>query len=118
MPWQPGGPGEYVDHARTAHVPVYRIRVDDVLRCVYRITRNESTRPYQLNVGDEVLVESFTDAALNRSLIIQPDGTITLRLLGQVQAAHLTVHAIARCIGKSLLQVLQSAGDHRHARSR
>ncbi|HEX4000973.1 MAG TPA: polysaccharide biosynthesis/export family protein [Pirellulales bacterium] len=90
-PWQPGGPGEYVDHARTAHVPVYRIRVDDMLRCVYRITRNESPRPYRLNVGDEVLVESFSDANLNRSLIIQPDGTITLRLLGQVPAAHLTV---------------------------
>ena len=74
-----------------AHVPVYRIRVDDVLRCVYRITRNETSRPYQLNVGDEVSVESFSDAALNRSLIIQPDGTITLRLLGQVHAAHLTV---------------------------
>ncbi len=91
VPWQAGGPGEYVDHARTAHVPVYRIRVDDVLRCVYRITRNETTRPYQLNVGDEVLVESFSDSALNRSLIVQPDGSITLRLLGQVQAAHLTV---------------------------
>jgi len=91
VPWQEGEPGEYVDHARTAHVPVYRIRVDDMLRCVYRITRNEMTRPYQLNVGDEVSVESFSDAALNRSLIIQPDGSITLRLLGQVHAAHLTV---------------------------
>ena len=90
-PWQEGGPGEYVDHSRTPHVPVYRIRVDDMLRCVYRITRNETNQPYRLNVGDEVLVESFSDAALNRSLIIQPDGSITLRLLGQVQAAHLTV---------------------------
>jgi len=62
-----------------------------VLRCIYRLTRNETTRPYRLNVGDEVLVESFCDAALNRSLIIQPDGTITLRLLGQLPAAHLTV---------------------------
>ena len=38
----------------------------------------------QLNVGDEIQVESLADAALNRSLIIQPDGTVTLRLLGQV----------------------------------
>lgn len=90
-PWQCGGPGEYVEHARPAHVAVYRIRVDDTLRCVFRITRNEMTRPYQLNVGDEVIVESFSDAALNRTLIIQPDGTITLRLLGQVHAARLTV---------------------------
>jgi polysaccharide biosynthesis/export protein len=100
-PWQSSGPGEYVDHARAAHVPVYRIRVDDMLRCIYRITRNETTRPYRLNVGDEVLVESFSDAALNRSLIIQPDGTITLRLLGQVQAAHLTVPQLRDSLEKA-----------------
>ena len=90
-PWEPGCYGEYVNRARTAHVPVYRLRVDDVLRCVYRVTRNETTRPYELNVGDEIQVESLADAALNRSLIIQPDGTVTLRLLGQVKASHHTV---------------------------
>ena len=78
--------------SRLAHVPVYRLRVDDKLRCVYRLTRKETNRPYLLNVGDEVSVESFTDPALNRpSLIVQPDGTITLRLLGQVKAGHLTM---------------------------
>ena len=84
---QQGEPGEYVEHARPQHVCVYRIRVDDVLRCIYRLTRNETTRPYRLNVGDEVLVESFCDAALNRSLIIQPDGTITLRLRRETSLA-------------------------------
>ena len=47
--------------------------------------------PYKLNVGDEIRVESFTDAAITRDLIIQPDGTITLRLLGQVHATGKTV---------------------------
>jgi polysaccharide export outer membrane protein len=91
VPWQPGDWGEYVAHPRLAHVPVYRLRVDDQIRCVYRVTRNETTKPYELNVGDEVQVESFTDPNLNRSVIIQPDGSITLRLLGQVKAGHLTV---------------------------
>ena len=36
-------------------------------------------------------VESFTDKNLDRTLLIQPDGTITLPLLGQVRAAHHTV---------------------------
>ncbi len=90
-PWEPGGPGEYVAHPRIPQVPVYRLRVDDQIRCVYRLTRNETSRPYQLGVGDEILVESFTDPNLNRTLVIQPDGTITLRLLGQVKVAHLTV---------------------------
>lgn len=91
VPWQPGDWGEYVERARLPHVPVYRLRVDDQIRCVYRVTRNEQANPYHLNVGDEVQVESFTDPNLNRSVIVQPDGSITLRLLGQIKAGRLTV---------------------------
>jgi polysaccharide biosynthesis/export protein len=89
--WQQYAQGEYVGHARTPHVPEYRLRVDDLLDLVYRRTREKQPTPYRLNVGDEIRVESFTDAELNRDLIVQPDGTVTLRLLGQVQAVDLTV---------------------------
>ncbi len=89
--WQAYAQGEYVGHARAAHVPEYRLRVDDQLDMVYRVTREETAQPYKLNVGDEIRVESFTDQALSRELIIQPDGTITLRLLGQVRATGRTV---------------------------
>ena len=89
--WQTYAQGEYVGHARTEHVPEYRLRVDDQLDMLYRITRDEIRTPYKLNVGDEVRVESFTDPELNRTLMLQPDGTITLRLLGQVHAAGRTV---------------------------
>jgi polysaccharide biosynthesis/export protein len=89
--WQAYAQGEYVAHARTEHVPEYRLRVDDQLDMIYRITRQEQPNPYRLNVGDEISVESFTDNELNRSLLIQPDGTITLRLLGQVHATGRTV---------------------------
>ncbi len=97
VPWQYGGPGEYVEHPRTAHVMVYRLRVDDQLRCVFRLTRTESSRPYELNVGDEISVDSFTDVNLNRpSVVVQPDGTVSLRLLGQVKAAHRTIEQLRR----------------------
>jgi polysaccharide export outer membrane protein len=92
--WQAYAQGEYVGHWRDFHVPVYRLRVDDQLECIYRITRDVQTEPYQLNVGDEVQVDSFTDPNLNRELVIQPDGTITLRLLGEVRAAKLTVQEL------------------------
>ena len=89
--FQPYGPGEYVGHDRLAHVPVYRLRVDDQLECLYRLTREETAEPYQFNVGDELQIESATDEKLNRNAIVQPDGTITLRLLGQVKATRSTV---------------------------
>lgn len=86
--------GEYVGRSRLQHVPIYRLRVDDVLDFVFRVTRDESPTPYQINVGDEVTVESATDASLRRSLVVLSDGTITLPLLGQVRAAELTIQQL------------------------
>lgn len=93
-PFQLYGQGEYVARARLEHVPVYRLRVDDELDVVFRLTRDIDPHPYELQVGDEVRIESATDkddASLNRTVIIQPDGTITMPLLGQVAAARKTV---------------------------
>ena len=89
--WQAYAQGEYVGHARIEHVSEYRLRVDDQLDMLYRLTRDEIRTQYRLNVGDEVRVESFTDPELNHALMLQPDGMITLRLLGQVHAAGRTV---------------------------
>jgi polysaccharide export outer membrane protein len=89
--FQEWGQGEYVGRARLSHVPEYRLRVDDVLDFVFRVTRNELPNAYGINVGDEMTVESVTDKDLRRTLIVLPDGTITLPLLGPVRAAHLTV---------------------------
>ncbi len=89
--WQLYLQGEYVARPRSAHVNEYRLRPDDQLDMIYRVTREETSQPYRLNVGDEVRVESLTDPNLNRDLQIQPDGTITLRLLGQVKATGKTV---------------------------
>jgi polysaccharide export outer membrane protein len=83
--------GEYVGRARLSHVPEYRLRVDDQLEFVFRVTRNEIPTPYKLNVGDEVTIESTNDRELRRSLVILPDGTLTLPLIGQVRAANMTV---------------------------
>jgi polysaccharide export outer membrane protein len=92
LPWQVFAQGEYVGPHRTPHTPPYQLRVDDQLDFVYRLTREESASPYELNVGDSVRVESLTDPNIDRQeLVIQPDGSITLRLLGQVQAARRTI---------------------------
>ena len=98
VPWEIFAQGEYVGPHRQRHVPIYRLRVDDELEMIYRLTRNETSRPYELNVGDEVNVEVLADATLNRKLVIQPDGTITLPLLGQVRAAGRTVKQLTAAL--------------------
>ncbi|MCA9152429.1 MAG: polysaccharide biosynthesis/export family protein, partial [Planctomycetales bacterium] len=94
LPWQVLAQGEYIGPSRTAHVPQYRLRVDDVVVFIFRLTRTSSGRPYELNVGDKIRVESLQDDNLDRELVIQPDGTITLRLLGQVAAAGMTIETL------------------------
>lgn len=111
IPWQEFAQGEYVGHARTPHVPEYRVREGDVIAVYYRRTREEISRPYELQVGDRIRVESLTaghatqatpgatepvpaDDNITRDLVVQPDGTITLPLLGQVRATRRTVPAL------------------------
>ncbi|GAB6187090.1 polysaccharide biosynthesis/export family protein [Thermopirellula anaerolimosa] len=89
--WERYAQGEYVGPARAAHVNEYRLRVDDELQIVYRLTREETSRPYRLNVGDEIRVESAVDPKIERTVIVQPDGTVTLLFLGQVKATGHTV---------------------------
>ena len=98
IPWEAFAQGEYVGPARTAHVPEYRLRVDDQLEFIYRLTRLESSTPYELNVGDQIRIESSIDPTLNRDLIVQPDGTITVLLLGQVRAARRTVEELRQTL--------------------
>ncbi|HVX14846.1 MAG TPA: polysaccharide biosynthesis/export family protein [Pirellulales bacterium] len=91
IPWQRYAQGEYVGHERLPHVDQYRIRVDDELEFVFRLTRTETSRPYQLNVGDELRIESLSDPTLNRDLVVQPDGNITLPLVNEVRATQHTI---------------------------
>ena len=91
IPWQSVAHGEYVGPSRPSHVPEYRLRVDDEITFVYRLTREEIGHPYELNVGDEVRVESLADEDLDRNVIVQPDGTITLPLVKAIRAAGRTM---------------------------
>ncbi len=93
--------GGYAGPARLAHLSQYRLRPGDQLQVIYLITRRQGNGAYRLEVGDQVLIESVSDADLTRGTLqnglqIQPDGTITVRILGQVHAAGLTVDALRK----------------------
>lgn len=97
IPWEVFAQGEYIGPARLAHVPIYRLRVDDRLAFVYRLSGQVAGTPYRLNVRDRIQVQSLSaPEVINRELIIQPDGTITLPLLGQIRAAGATIDELSK----------------------
>lgn len=80
-------------------MPEYRLRQGDQLQLTFLIKTVRTVGAYRLVVGDELLVESEADAnltrgTLERGLEIQPDGTITLRFIGQVHAAGQTIEQL------------------------
>ena len=83
MGFQEWAQGEYVGRARLPHVPTYRLRVDDSLDFVFRVTRNEISTPYQMNVGDESHDREHDRSRAAAHVIVLPDGTITLPLIGR-----------------------------------
>ncbi len=97
------GPGGYAGPARLAHLSVYRLRPGDQFQVFYLITRRQEEGSYRLTPGDEVMIESIADEELSRGSIerglgVQPDGSITLRLLGQVHAAGLSASQLRKVL--------------------
>jgi polysaccharide export outer membrane protein len=77
--------------ARDAHVPEYRVRVDDVVELLYELRREGIGARYRLAVGDSIRIQSATVPALNRTLVVEPDGYVTAPIVGRVSANSKTV---------------------------
>jgi len=91
IPWSMFGPGEYVGPPRPEHVPTYYLRVNDLITLTYINSRRKNTEPYKLAPGDRLRVESKSDDTLDREVVVQPDGTISLPLVGEVEVAGKTI---------------------------
>jgi polysaccharide export outer membrane protein len=110
IPWEAFGHGEYIGPARIAHVPEYRLRVDDVIDFVFRLTREVSTEPYRLEVGDRIEVQSLTSPEQNKEVEIQSDGTVSLGVLGQVSVAGRTIAELREYLNEAYSEYLRNPG--------
>ena len=108
--WSPYAQGDYVGQARIAPIANYRLRVNDQLEFVFRQVRTVTPKPYRLTVGDEIRVQSLSKPAELTSdrLIIQPDGTVSLSLLGQVPVAGSTVGEVRERLEQAYKKFFES----------
>jgi polysaccharide export outer membrane protein len=97
IPWALLGPGEYIGPPRPAHVDTYYLRVNDLLTLTFIQSRKKQAEHYRIGVGDELQIEwlqgaTANERTLDRNLLVQPDGTVTLPLIGEVTASGKTVN--------------------------
>ena len=107
--------GEYAGPARAPHLSEYRVRPGDVLQFTYVVSRDVVGETYRIGVGDQLMVESRFDEKLNRGTLasgieVQPDGTITVSLLGPVHAAGLTFDQLKKMLDEKYSQYYKKTG--------
>jgi polysaccharide biosynthesis/export protein len=105
IPWETFAYGEYLGPHRTPHVGEYRLRVNDQLEFVFMLDRTVNGEPYRLNSGDVIQISSASDPDLSQTnLKILSDGTISLRLVGRVRAADMTVDMLQSLLNEKYLE--------------
>jgi polysaccharide biosynthesis/export protein len=109
--WDPLRHGEYVGPVRLPAMLDYRARVGDEFQFTYVLTREQTNVDYRLMVGDQILVESVTDAEIKRGdftkgVEVQSDGTVVLRLIGPIHAAGKTIPQLRKDIEKAYGRLL------------
>lgn len=67
--------------------PPYRLQPGDVLEIIYQVKNIVSDKPYELKIEDIVNVEFPYQEQLDQERTVQADGSIRLKLIGQIRAA-------------------------------
>lgn len=62
----------------------------------------ENSSIYQLRQGDEVMVSVWKEEALQKQVIVLPDGSITLPLVGRIDVAGLTTPEVEKKVTERL----------------
>ena len=76
------------------------------------VRQTEPPTDYLLQPGDEIAVKFFYNPELNEEMPIRPDGRIALGLVGEVQAAALTVEQLRRHIADKYAGTLRRPEVH------
>ncbi len=86
----------------------YTLNPGDVLEIMYHIDLIKLNTPYQLGVQDEVNVEFQNHPGLNRTVVIRPDGVITLPIKGDFEIGSETPKRSAEIIANGYSDILKN----------
>ncbi len=84
----------------------YRLSPGDILEVMYHISLAAEAQDYRLGVNDEINIDFAYHPQYNRSLLVRPDGKITLPIKGDIHAAGLKPSELAAAINSRFSDIL------------
>jgi len=85
----------------------YRLQPGDRVEVFYH-SDNQRLRPYRIGIGDELELDFDFNRDLNRTMVVRPDGMISLPGKGEVRAVGLTPAALSDQIARRFDDVARS----------
>lgn len=67
-----------------------------------------ATSGYRIQPGDTLQLEVLQDSTLNRQLLVLPDGSVTVPIVGTIQAAGQSIDAVRGTIAQGLASTFQT----------
>jgi polysaccharide export outer membrane protein len=84
----------------------YRLSPGDALEVMYHLSLVSETQDYKIGVNDELNVDFFFQPQINRTVVVRPDGKITLPVKGDFPAAGLKPEELAANVAKQFSDIL------------
>ncbi len=84
----------------------YRLSPGDMLEVMYHISLVSEAQDYRLGINDEINVDFYYHPQINRTVVVRPDGKITLPIKGDFTAAGLKPVELAAVIKKTYSDIL------------
>lgn len=87
-------------------VGTYRFQPGDRVDVTYHFD-NQRLRAYRLGIGDELDLDFAFDRSLNRTIVVRPDGMISVPAQGELRALGVTPEQLSRSISRRYAAVAQ-----------
>lgn len=84
----------------------YRLSPGDVLEVMYHLSLTAEAQDYRIGVNDELNVDFFYQPGMNRTVVVRPDGKITLPLKGDFEAAGLKPRDLGAYVARAYSDIL------------
>ncbi|MBA4417134.1 MAG: hypothetical protein C0392_04390 [Syntrophus sp. (in: bacteria)] len=87
-------------------INIYKLSPGDALEVMYHLSLTAEAQDYRIGVNDEINIDFFYQPGMNRTVVVRPDGKVTLPLKGDFLAAGLKPLQLGSVISESFSDIL------------